>query len=126
MDVKQIFYMFRQKAEEITPNVKGIGYCPVCETYHYMTMKDNSAVCTNCGTISGRGMLQKGNGVFLLTKGDVFSLFPIPQDDWENACKHVKEVCYDQLKCDVNALDNFILNSVKNKNVLTIDFKDMI
>lgn len=105
--------------------------CPCCGKYKFSV--DPSHVmcnCLDCGytVMNNKGTIKrfKGQGVFVLSRGDKDCILSISADRWETAIETLPKAVADVFGCTINELDYCILHSVKDDKVVNIDFKGML
>lgn len=105
--------------------------CPCCGKYKFSVDPSNvMGNCLDCGytVINNRGIIErfKGQGVFVLSRGDKDGIFSIVEGGWEAAIETLPKAVVDAFGCTINELDYCIFHSVKDGKVVTIDFKGML
>lgn len=105
--------------------------CPCCGEHKFSTnIKSTVNSCLNCGytVMNNKGTIKrfKGQGVFVLSRGDKDCILSIIADRWETAIETLPKAVADVFGCTINELDYCILHSVKDDKVVNIDFKGML
>lgn len=105
--------------------------CPKCFKHTYTVSPDDRVkVCVDCGyyelTKNGKTEIFEGEGVFALNHKDNGGIFPIEKGNFEACLKDVLMVISKKLHTNLDNVDDCVLHSVKNRKVVTIDFKGML